>query len=81
MIKQKKVAITERLTERAKEYNAGIEFAKKLEKEGNVLILSPKETYGLDTLTIDKEAMTKLYEEGKKDAEKIVEWMKEFQEN
>lgn len=68
-----------RLTERARDYNAGIEFAKKLQEEGKVLILSPKNTYGLDTLTIDREAMTKLYEEGKKDAEKITEWMKAFQ--
>lgn len=70
-----------RLTQRAKEYNEGIEFAKKLEKEGKVLILSPENTYGLDTLTIDKVAMQKLYEEGKKDAEKISDWLKQFQIN
>ena len=67
-----------RLTERARDYNAGIELAKKLQEEGKVLILSPKNTYGLDTLTVDKDAMTKLYEEGKKDAEKITEWMESF---
>lgn len=70
-----------RLTQRAKEYNEGIEFAKQLEKEGKVLILSPLNTYGLDTLTINKEAMQKLYEEGKKDAEKISDWLKQFQIN
>lgn len=70
-----------RLVERAKEYNEGIELAKQLEKENKVLILSPENTYGLDTLSINKESMLKLYEDGKKDAEKITEWLKQFQTN
>ena len=65
----------ERLKNRAKDYNESIEYAKELEKEGKVLILSPKDVYGLDTLTRDKDAMIKLYNDGKKDAEKIISWL------
>lgn len=67
----------ERLASRAKEYNEKVEYVKKLQEEGKVLILSPKEVYGLDTLTRNKEAMMKLYEDGRKAAEKIPEWIKE----
>ena len=66
----------EGLKNRAKNYNEALEYAKKLEKEGKVLILSPKDVYGLDTLTRNKESMQKLYEDGKKDAEVIQKWLK-----
>ena len=65
-----------RLAGRAKEYNESVEYAKKLQEEGKVLILSPKEVYGLDTLTRNKEAMMKLYEDGKKAGKRILEWLK-----
>ena len=64
------------LKNRAKNYNEALEKAKELEKEGKVLILSPKDVYGLDTLTRNKESMQKLYEDGKKDAIMIEEWLK-----
>lgn len=64
------------LANRAYNYNKSVDLAKKLQEEGKVLILSPKEVYGLDTLTRNKEAMMKLYEDGKKDAEKILNWIK-----
>ena len=66
----------ERLAGRAKEYNESVEYAKKLQEEGKVLILSPEEVYGLDTLTRNKEAMMKLYEDGKKAGKRILEWLK-----
>ena len=66
----------EKLSKRAENYNKSLEYVKELEKEGKVLILSPKDVYGLDTLTKDKEAMMKLYEDGKNDAIKITEWLK-----
>ena len=71
----------ERLASRAKEYNEKVEYVKKLQEEGKVLILSPEEVYGLDTLTRNKEAMMKLYEDGRKAAEKIPEWIKEKTNN
>lgn len=66
----------EGLANRANQYNKSIEIAKRLESDGKVLILSPKEVYGLDTLKRDKNAMKKLYEDGKKDAKKILKWLK-----
>ena len=63
------------LKNRAKNYNESIKQIKELEKTGKVLILSPKDVYGLDTLTRNKESMLKLYEDGKKDAEKISKWL------
>lgn len=65
----------ERLADRARQYNESLEYAKKLQKEGKVLILAPKDVYGLDTLTRDRDAMMKLYENGKKDAEVISTWL------
>lgn len=71
----------ERLASRADEYNSKVDYIKKLQEEGKVLILSPDNIYGLDTLTKNKEAMLKLYNDGKKLAEKIPEWIKEKTQN
>lgn len=67
----------EKLASRAKVYNEKIEYIKKLQEQGAVLILSPEDTYGLDTLSKNRESMLKLYEDGKKAAEKIPEWIRE----
>ena len=77
ILKYKYPKAAERLANRAKQYNELIELAKKLQEEGKVLILSPTNVYGLDTLTKNKEAMLKLYEDGKKDAKLILEWIKD----
>lgn len=76
-LKMKYPRAAERLKNRAKDYNDALEYAKKLQEEGTVLIVSPKDVYGLDTLTRNKENMMKLYEDGKKEAEKIKEWLTE----
>ena len=68
----------EGLKNRAKNYNESIKQIKELEKIGKVLILSPKDVYGLDTLTRNKESMLKLYEDGKRDAVKISKWLDEI---
>lgn len=64
------------LANRADNYNNSVKLAKELQEEGKVLILSPKDMYGMDTLTKNLESMKKLYEEGRKDAEKIKDWLK-----
>ncbi len=76
LLKHKYPKAAERLANRADEYNRSIENAKKLQKEGKVLILSPSNVYGLDTLTRNKESMMKLYEDGKRAGKKILEWLK-----
>lgn len=60
---------------RAERYNAGVRLARKYEKEGKALILSPKNTFGVDTLKKDKDGLHKLYEEGVHDGECIKKWM------
>ena len=75
LLKKKYPMAAENLANRAEQYNSSIKIAKKLEKEGKVLILSPSNVYGLDTLTRKKESMLKLYEDGKKAAEKISNWI------
>ena len=75
LLKIKYPNAAERLASRAERYNETIELAKKLQEDGKVLILSPENVYGLDTLTRNKESMMKMYEDGKKDAKKILEWL------
>ena len=53
------------------EYNEKIECLKKLQDEGRVLIVSPDDCCGVNTLKRTKESITKLYEKGYNDAEKI----------
>lgn len=48
----------------------------KWEKEGKVLVIEPKELYGMTTLTKDREPIEKLYKLGYKDAEKIINFIK-----
>lgn len=66
----------ERLANRAEQYNNSVKFAKELQKQGKVLILAPKNVYGLDTLTRNKDSMMKLYEDGKNAGKLILDWLK-----
>lgn len=75
LLKHKYPKAAESLANRAQKYNESLEYAKKLQKQGKVLILSPKNVYGLDTLTRNKKSMMKLYEDGKKDGKLIIEWL------
>lgn len=64
------------LLESNAEYDRLVDKAIELEKEGRVLIVSPDDTCGVDTLTKDREKLHLLYEKGYKDAEKIKEFLK-----
>lgn len=46
------------------------------EKEGKVLVIEPADCFGMNTLTRDYEPMTKMYEQGYNDAEKIIEFVR-----
>ena len=50
-------------------------FAKKLEKEGRVLIVAPDDISGVDTLKLNKEALERLYERGYRDASPIPDFL------
>lgn len=69
---QKKYPVSaESLRQRADRYNREVALAKKYRKEGRVLIISPDDTCGVDTLTRNKEALKRFYEKGYQDAKKI----------
>ncbi len=61
---------------RAEHYNNGVALAQSYAKQGKLLIVSPKDTFGVDTLHKDKVSLNKLYESGIRDGEKIKEFLK-----
>ncbi|MGI6264982.1 MAG: patatin-like phospholipase family protein [Acutalibacteraceae bacterium] len=58
---------------RAALYNAGVDLAKELQTQGKAVIIAPRDTRGVDTLTKSREAMKALYEQGYYDARRIAE--------
>lgn len=56
------------LMNRAGLYNLQLDLAKKYERQGKVLIVSPDDIGGMDTLTKDREAIERLYAKGYRDA-------------
>lgn len=71
MICKKYPKAAELLRGRAQKYNDAVAMARTLAKEGKVLIVSPKDTCGVDTLTRDTVKLKELYKKGYEDAEKI----------
>ena len=45
------------------------------EKEGKVLVVEPEDRFGMKTLTTDRETVMKMYEQGYRDAQRIVEFI------
>ena len=52
-------------------YNRLVQEITELEKQGTALVLYPKECFGINTITKDKEGLGKLYNHGYETAEKI----------
>lgn len=57
------------------DYKKRIEEILELEKQGKVLILAPRECFGIKTATREKEGLRKLYELGYSDGKKIEEFL------
>lgn len=70
MIKRKYPLSSRKLENRFRLYNSQVEKAKRLEKEGKVLILAPNDLEGMTTLKRDVPAMERLYKKGYADAER-----------
>ena len=70
-IQRKYPLAAEKLRHRADQYNQGVALAKEYEKSGRVLIISPADTCGVDTLTKDQDALKRFYDKGYQDASKI----------
>ena len=75
MLRWKWPKAAERMANRAALYNRQLEQAIRYEAEGKVMIVSPSDIYGLGTLSKDREALLKLYEDGKRDARKIAAFL------
>lgn len=70
-IRKKYPFAAEKLCLRAQQYNESVAHAKEYARQGKVLIVSPDDTCGIDTLKKDKESLKRLYEKGYKDGQKI----------
>lgn len=74
-IQKKYPKSAEQLRLRAQHYNEGVAKAKKYAQEGKLIIVSPDDTCGVDTLHKDKESLDKLYKKGLCDGKKIKEFL------
>lgn len=70
-IRKKYPNSAEQLRRRAEHYNEGVALAQEYARQGKLLIVSPDDTCGVDTLHKSKESLQKLYEKGYADGEKI----------
>ena len=70
-IRKKYPLAAEKLCQRARRYNEEVSRAQEYAKQGRVLIVSPDDTCGVDTLRRSKESLHRLYRKGYHDAEKI----------
>ena len=70
-------AAAQSLCQRAKRYNDSVALARLLARQGKVLVVAPKDTFGVETLSRDRDALDKLYQEGYTDGEKIEAFMKQ----
>ncbi len=73
-IQKKYPKAAEQLRLRAQHYNEGVALAQEYAKMGKLLIISPDDTCGVDTLHKSKEALNMLYEKGLSDGQKIKEF-------
>lgn len=58
-------------------YNEDIDYIQRLQEEGRVLIVAPNSCCGVETLSRKRKNIEQLYALGYKDAEKIIEFIKE----
>ncbi|MBQ9330467.1 MAG: patatin family protein [Oscillibacter sp.] len=71
LIQKKYPLAAEKLRLRAERYNRAVAEARLHEAQGRVLIVSPDDTCGVDTLTRKKDALRRLYEKGYRDGGRI----------
>ncbi len=75
MLNKRYPAIAESLRRRAELYNKSVKLAQKYAEQGRVLIISPDDICGADTLKRDKEVLKRLYKKGLNDAQRILQFM------
>ena len=62
-------------TGQAKYFDNGVALAQEYAKQGKVLIISPDDICGVDTLKKDKASLHRLYEKGYQDGQKILNYL------
>lgn len=75
-IRKKYPLAAEKMCLRAQRYNEGVALAQKYAEQGRVLIISPDDTCGVDTLKKNKESLQRLYEKGYHDGAVIKDFLK-----
>ncbi len=80
LIRHRYPAAAERLRQRAEHYNAGVDRAQELARQGRVLIVAPDDTCGVDTLTRKRDALERLYRKGLEDGGRIAPFMRDDRE-
>ncbi len=75
LIQRKYPKSAEQLRLRAQHYNESVAIAQEYAKQGKLLIVSPDDTCGVDTLHKDRESLEKLYKKGYADGQKIKEFL------
>ena len=74
-IRKRYPVAAEKLCQRAQRYNESVALAQKYAKQGKVLIISPDDTCGVDTLKKDKESLQRLYKKGYSEEKKIKDYL------
>ena len=79
MIQRRYPVAARQLLLRAQRYNQAVAAAKRYQAAGRALILSPSDTFGVDTLKRDKSALRLLYQAGLQDGCRILDWLEQGQ--
>ena len=74
-IQKKYPKMAERLRKHADNYNREVKLSQEYVKQGKAIIVSPKDTCGVDTVKRSKTSLKALYDLGYEDAVKIKEFM------
>lgn len=77
MIRKKYPIAAQKLEQRAQHYNEGVALAQKYAEQGRALIVAPRETFGVGTLSRDRAALQQLYDSGYVDGQKITRFLRE----
>ena len=67
---------SQKLLNRHKKYNEGIEIALKYQSQNKALIIAPADCCGVNTLTKKSENLLQLYNKGYKDSESLLSFIK-----
>ena len=76
LIQRKYPIAAQQFRMRAERYNRTVQLAKNYEKKGQMIILSPDDISGVDTLKRNRPALQRLYQKGIKDGKRLLDWIK-----